>query len=108
MNHSKKEYIIYRVNRSLVTFDDAKILFREKRWNSCMNRIYYAAFYAVNALLFSIDINSKTHNGVRRMFGKEFIKSGKIDKKYGKFIQIYLGAGTKVIIMILLSLMKIQ
>jgi uncharacterized protein (UPF0332 family) len=92
MNHTKKEYIIYRVNRSLETFDDAKILFREKRWNSCMNRLYYAAFYAVNALLFSIDINSKTHNGVRRMFGKEFIKTGKIDKEYGKLYSNLFGS----------------
>jgi uncharacterized protein (UPF0332 family) len=92
MNHTKKEYIIYRVNRSLETFDDAKILFRERRWNSCMNRLYYSTFYSVITLLLSVDIEAKTHNGVRRMFSKEFIKTGKIDKEYGKLYSNLFGS----------------
>ncbi len=92
VNHQRQDYINYRIARSFETFEDAKILSRERRWNSCINRLYYSAFYAVNALLYSIDIKAKTHNGVRRMFDKEFIKTGKIDIEFGKLYSNLFGS----------------
>ena len=49
-----------------------------------MNRLYYASFYAVIALLLSKDIQTTTHDGCRTQFGLNFIKTGIIEKKYGK------------------------
>ena len=56
-----------------------------KLWNTAVNRLYYACYYAVIALLIDKDINAQTHSGVRQMFGLHFIKSGLIDKDSGKF-----------------------
>ena len=54
------------------------------------NRLYYAAYYAVSALLISYKYEASTHNGVIQMFGKVFLRNNIIDKKYGKtFNQLF-------------------
>ncbi len=50
-----------------------------------MNRIYYAAFYAVSAALLDRQTSFKKHSGVRAAFHREFIKSGMLDSDWGKF-----------------------
>ena len=56
------------------TFSDAKLLAENKRWNSSLNRLYYAA------LLNKMDIRTKTHSGVKTLFHQTFVKQGIIDK----------------------------
>lgn len=50
-----------------------------------MNRIYYAAFYAVSAALLDRQIASKKHTGVRTAFHREFVKTDLVDSKWGRF-----------------------
>ena len=50
-----------------------------------LNRIYYAAFYAVSAALLERRASFKKHSGVRSAFHREFIKSGLLDVEWGKF-----------------------
>lgn len=85
MEYNKQDYINYRLKRATESVDDARVLIKTKSWIAGMNRLYYAAFYAVNALLFSKDINVKIHNGVRRMFDLHFVKTGIVSKESGKF-----------------------
>lgn len=80
----KQDYIIYRMKRALEKLNDAKLLANSERWNSCVNRLYYACFYAVNALLIEKKIEPKTHKGVKVKFFYEFIRTGIFYKKYGK------------------------
>jgi len=47
----KKDIIIYRRNKAKETLEDAEILFKAGRFPSSMNRIYYACFSEVIALL---------------------------------------------------------
>jgi len=84
MNHEKESYIRYRIARAWDTLDDAKILASKKKWNSAINRLYYAAYYAVIALLLKHELKPGTHNGAKTNFTEHFIKPRKIDKKYGK------------------------
>jgi uncharacterized protein (UPF0332 family) len=60
------------------------ILAKEERWNALINRLYYACFYAVIALLIKQNISTQTHDGARVQFGSLFIKNGIIDKEFGK------------------------
>ncbi|HOS16635.1 MAG TPA: HEPN domain-containing protein [Bacteroidales bacterium] len=55
-----------------------------EKWNSCINRLYYSTYYAIIALLLHVDLKPSTHNGVKSNFSEFFIKTGKIDKEYGK------------------------
>ncbi len=82
MEHSKENYIKYRLEKAEETLFAAKVLIENRLWNSVINRLYYACFYAINALLVSNNISAKTHNGVKTQFFLNFIKTGLIDKKY--------------------------
>lgn len=48
-----------------------------------INRAYYALFYAVSALLLEEGRQFKKHSGVRAAFNRDFIKTGRVGKKYG-------------------------
>ena len=82
----KQDYIKYRIDSAFKTFDAAKALVERGFWNSAVNRLYYAIFYAINALLVQNDIITKSHSSAKSQFSLHFIKSGKLDKKYGKLL----------------------
>jgi uncharacterized protein (UPF0332 family) len=84
MTNEQNDYINYRLKRATDTLNDAKLLAENERWNSSMNRLYYASFYAVSALLYFYSIEAKTHKGVRIKFMSEFIKTGLFHKDFGK------------------------
>jgi uncharacterized protein (UPF0332 family) len=84
MNYSREDLIKYRLTRANESLEEAKILSHSKHWNTVANRLYYAAFYSVNALLVQFEIQGTTHSGVKSIFHKEFIKTGMLDKEYGR------------------------
>ena len=84
MTGTKDELVRYRLQRAKDTLEDARILADNQRWNSAINRLYYASYYAVTALLLDADLNPSTHNGAKSNFTEHFIKSNRIDKEYGK------------------------
>lgn len=84
MTGSKEDLIKYRLFRAKDTLDDARILADNHKWNSTINRLYYASYYAVMALLLASDLNPTTHNGAKSNFTEHFIKSNLIPKEYGK------------------------
>ena len=81
----RQELIKYRITKARETFNEVELHVENKLWNTAVNRLYYACYYAVIALLIDKDIRAQTHSGVRQMFGLHFVKSGLIDKELGKF-----------------------
>jgi uncharacterized protein (UPF0332 family) len=84
MSGTKEDYIDYRIKKSKEVFEDAQLLANNKRWKSSVNRLYYSSFYLVNALLYKHEIKAETHNGVKTQFNLHFIKTSKVDLKFGK------------------------
>lgn len=84
MTPLKSDIVKYRLSRAKDSFDDANILAENNRWNSTINRLYYAAYYAVSAILLSENVNPQAHNGIKLKFSEYFIITEKIPKKYGK------------------------
>ncbi len=82
----RKEYVKYRIESAYKTVDAAKVLAEKGFWNSAVNRLYYAVFYAVNALLVFNNIETKSHSATKSKFSLHFVKTGKFDKKYGKLL----------------------
>jgi len=78
----------YRIERAEETFEDALTLFKNGRFNSAMNRIYYSIFYAIKSLLATKGLDSSKHSGVISLFHKEFVKSGIVSKKSGEIVNI--------------------
>ena len=83
-------YAKLRIESANNTFQAARILAQNGFWNSAVNRLYYSVFYAVNALLVCEEVYTQTHSGMRNQFSKVFIKTGKLDRKYGNLLtQLY-------------------
>jgi uncharacterized protein (UPF0332 family) len=82
--NNPEDYITYRVHRAEESFEEAIILSENGKWNAVINRLYYACFYAVIALLIKNGIETQSHDGARTQFGLHFIKTCKIDKSFGK------------------------
>jgi uncharacterized protein (UPF0332 family) len=59
----KEDLIKYRREKAAETIEDARIMFERKRWFSTVNRIYYALFYEVIALLQTKDFSAPKHTG---------------------------------------------
>ena len=78
------DYINYRLQRANETISEIKILIENKLWNTAVNRMYYACFYAVGALLAKNGVETSSHSGSRQKFGQLFIHTGLISKELGK------------------------
>jgi uncharacterized protein (UPF0332 family) len=83
MKSTEKDYINYRLKQSWKTLEDAKLLAKDKSWNSSMNRLYYACFYMVLAILSKYKIDSHTHSGTKTQLSQHFVKTGKLKKEFG-------------------------
>jgi uncharacterized protein (UPF0332 family) len=81
----KAELVKYRITKAKVTFAEIPLHIENELWNTAINRLYYACYYAVIALLIDNGIQPHTHSGVRQMFGLHFIKTGILDSPLGKF-----------------------
>lgn len=75
----------YRIQRSKETLLEAQMLIENAFFNAAVNRLYYACYYSVNALLVKQRIAAQTHAGVKQMFGLHFIVTGKLPTKLGRF-----------------------
>lgn len=78
------EYVHYRLKRAFETLNEVETLIGLAYWNTAMNRLYYAAFYAVSALLAKHNLNAQSHSGIRQKFGEYFIKAGIIEAAHGR------------------------
>ena len=64
----------------------AKDLFKLKHYDDAVSRSYYAAFHAAQAVLLTEGLTADTHQGVVNLFGLHFVKRGKFDSRFGKFL----------------------
>lgn len=90
MNAKYAEIIEKRLHRAHEELKNAQLLANEGQWNAAANRVYYASFYAVSALLLDSGHRTVTHKGVGNLFNAHFVKSGKISKEHGQmFSQVF-------------------
>lgn len=75
----------YRLEKATNALSDAKKYFLGVSLESSVNRIYYAMFYAVNAVLITKGLSSSKHGGVRALFNREFVNKGLVEVQWGKF-----------------------
>ena len=73
----KDKKMAIRARRAEEALDDACFLCEHKRYNSAVNRLYYACFYIMNALLVVKDMTeAQTHNEVKSLLRQAFLKTG--------------------------------
>ena len=74
--------VAYRLERAKDTIQEAVDMLEKDHYNAAINRLYYACYYAVSALLVRNNIQTHTHSGVKQMFGMGFIVNGKLPRSY--------------------------
>ena len=86
MNDEEKiDLVNYRFTKAKETLREFDIQVANELWTAAVNRLYYACFYAVSALLIDKSILVKTHSGVRQMLGLHFIATSIIYNDLGRF-----------------------
>ena len=88
MTKEIKDLAKYRIERALQTLDEAKLLFDSGYINTYINRLYYACFYAVSALLIAQEKSTSKHGQLRAMLHKDYIKTGLLSKDSGKHFDL--------------------
>ena len=83
----RKELVKYRLEKANNTLDEISVLVDNKFYRTAANRLYYACYYAVIALLINDGYETHTHSGAKTMLGLYYIKKNRIQKLYGKVYQ---------------------
>ncbi|MDI6792159.1 MAG: HEPN domain-containing protein [bacterium] len=76
--------ISYRMERSKESIQAAQIMLENEMLTFSMNRVYYAMFYAVQALLVLHGVSFSKHGQVKGYFNRELIKTGVLPIEMGK------------------------
>lgn len=77
-------YARYRLARAGESLDEAQVLLDNNHLNGAVNRLYYACFYAVSALLLTEGRSSSKHSGVRSLFDQHWVNAGRIPAELGR------------------------
>lgn len=72
-----------RAEKSLTA---AELLLNSSLFDDAVSRAYYAMFYAAKAALETIGIETNSHSGLISQFGLHFIKTGKLQSRYGRML----------------------
>lgn len=70
----KNPRISKKIAKADSTINEIENLLKFGYYTTAVNRIFYACFYSVQALLLSINLEPKSHKGVRTLFS--FCKAG--------------------------------
>lgn len=79
--------IRYRFDSAKEKLESAKLLLDAEKYRDSIGRSYYAIFTAVRAILANDKVDFSKHSGVIAYFQKEYIKTGRFDTKYSKYLQ---------------------
>ena len=80
----KQAIIGIRLSKSRDDLASARDSLERGYLRTSVNRAYYAVFHAASAVLFWLDIERSKHSGVESAFGQYFVKTGLIEREYGR------------------------
>ena len=60
----------------------AELLLEANFYEDAVSRAYYAVLHAAKAALLARDIVTESHTAVRRLFGKELVQQGLLEKEW--------------------------
>ena len=83
----RKLLIDYKLEKAKDTITEIPILIENKLWRNAANRLYYACFYAVSALLAKHGYIAHTHGGTKGLFGKYFVLTNIIGSGQNKLYE---------------------
>lgn len=76
----------YRIKQAEEALSESRILKDAEHYRGAINRAYYAMFYALQILIVQNKVKVSKHTGVISYFDREYVKTGRIDKKFSKWL----------------------
>ena len=80
----RRAVVEFRKEKAIRAYEQAKGVLGLKYWETIANRLYYAAYNAVSALLIANGDTAQTHSGVIHLFGLHFVKTGIVSSDMGR------------------------
>ena len=84
MNDKKKDLCIYRIWNAVETLGVAALCLESRHYKDSINRSYYAAFYAIKAVLALEEIDFKRHKDAVAYFNKTYVATEIFSREMGK------------------------
>lgn len=78
----RSNLIIYRLEQAHESLLTAQDNIQLDHFSAAINRIYYGSYYALSALLLKYNYEFSTHSGAKTLFGRHFIATKLIPRKY--------------------------
>ncbi|WP_028904406.1 HEPN domain-containing protein [Prevotella sp. P6B4] len=75
----------YRMENAESTFAEVETHRANGFYNTAVNRLYYACYYAATAILIANGIEVKSHDGVRMNLGKYIVQEGILSPELGRY-----------------------
>ena len=80
----RRTIVQLELERAKRTFAEVETLKAAGMWNGVCNRLYYAVFHAISALLIHDGHQVNTHHGSHAVFGLHYIKTGVLPEDFGR------------------------
>lgn len=84
MTEKQKDLCVYRYNKAVETIASSRLCLENKYYKDSINRSYYAAFYAIKAVLALEDIDFKRHKDVVAYFNQNYVAKDLFDREVGR------------------------
>lgn len=68
------------------SLDAARLLLEEGFVDIAAGRAYFTMFYVAQAFLLTDDLSFSKHSAVIAAFGRDFVKTGKIDSRFHRYL----------------------
>lgn len=88
MNEARLTILRYRLERAENALALARHLADIEEWEACVNRLYYACFYAANAWMLTAGLSSSKHRGVRSLLNEQLVKPGLLSQEMGALYNV--------------------
>lgn len=85
---TRADVVRYRTERASIALDQAKRNLADHCLEVTANRLYYAAYYAVTALLVANRIPTHSHSGCIGQFGRYMVQGGRVSREDGKLLSL--------------------
>lgn len=80
----RREIASYWIEKAKESFRSAQLEYSQGHLSFCVNRLYYAVFYAVSAVLALRGLKYGKHSAVRAFLHRDFVKTGIASEEMGK------------------------
>jgi len=86
-SEARKVLISLWLEKANEALSSAELELNAGHTNFAVNRLYYACFYAVTAIMLRDGKQFARHSGIKSEFVRNYIKTGLVDVKWNKFYQ---------------------